>query len=133
MNASESAAIEPPLRVLIAEDDPVFRHLLQFTLQRAGMDAIAVADGEAAWQAIEQSQRFDVVVTDHQMPGMTGLELMDCVANSEHDPAIILCTAKGFEIASAEIQSRKDVIAVLNKPFSPKQLVQQIVDHLGRQ
>lgn len=120
--------------VLVAEDDSVFRHLLQFTIARAGYNVIAVGDGEAAWQRLQLGD-IDFLVTDHQMPRCSGLELIARMQQdspwSQQQDRIILCTAKGLEIDRDVITRQIGVRAVMSKPFSPKQLVIEI-DHVLR-
>lgn len=123
-----------PPAVLIAEDDPVFRHLLQFTIERAGYTVEVTADGDAAWKRL-QSGDIDLLVTDQQMPSCTGIELLLRIANggeesNQSNPLIraaILCTAKGLEIDRRRLKEQFGLLEVVGKPFSPKQLV-RIID-----
>lgn len=62
------------LRVLVAEDNPVNQEVVRLQLQRLGAEALVVPDGEAALQRLEQGP-FDVLLTDCQMPDMSGFEL----------------------------------------------------------
>ncbi|WDQ16541.1 response regulator [Rhodopirellula sp. P2] len=126
MNAAQKT------RVLIAEDDPVLRHLLQFTLDRAGMDVTAVADGQLAWDTIQSNEKFDVLVTDHEMPILSGLELIGRVVETSPISVIVLCTAKGFEIDPDKIVERPGLVSLVSKPFSPKQLVSIIEEQLAK-
>ncbi|EMB18257.1 Signal transduction response regulator, receiver region domain protein [Rhodopirellula europaea SH398] len=126
MNAPEKK------RVLIAEDDPVLRHLLQFTLDRAGMDVTAVANGQLAWDEIQSGQKFDVLVTDHEMPELSGVDLIGRVVETTSISVIVLCTAKGFEIDPDRIVDRPGLVSLVSKPFSPKQLVSIIEERLKK-
>ncbi|MDO9458144.1 CHASE domain-containing protein [Nocardioides sp.] len=63
----------PALRVLVAEDDPMSRELLEHMLERLGHHADAVDDGAAAVAAAEATA-YDVVLLDRHMPGLDGLE-----------------------------------------------------------
>ena len=115
--------------VLVAEDDPVFRRLLQFTIERCGFRVVAVADGDLAWKRL-QERDIDLLITDQQMPHCTGIELLLRIANQARDdsddspivPASILCTAKGLEMDRERVRAQFNLLAVLGKPFSPKQL-----------
>lgn len=122
------------LRLLIAEDDPAFRRVIQFTLERAGWQVIAAPDGMAAAEQLERSS-FDCLVTDHQMPRMSGIELIETVRNvmQLNNPEIILCTAKGLELDAQKLQQQYRLAAVLHKPFSPRQLVNVIASQLETQ
>jgi len=141
MSSTNSLSPNSPV-VLIAEDDPVFRRLLQFTIQRAGYSVIVVADGEEAWQRL-QARDIDLLVTDQQMPRCTGIELLSRIANdrsgltAEPDKstgsydliqAAILCTAKGLEIDRQRLKEQFGLLEVIGKPFSPKQLARLITE-----
>ena len=63
------------MKVLIADDDPVSRRLLQTYLERWGHEVTAAADGEQAWALFEEGA-FAIVVTDWMMPGIDGVELI---------------------------------------------------------
>lgn len=66
-----------PLRVLCAEDHPDVRRVINKSLTDAGFHVVAVSDGLAAWRHLSASiGDTDILVTDHQMPGMSGLELV---------------------------------------------------------
>ncbi len=63
------------MRVLIADDEPISRRMLEAALLRMGHDVIVTCDGEEAWSAIQNSPiRF--VIADWMMPNMDGLELV---------------------------------------------------------
>jgi len=66
-----------PARVLIVEDDPAGRELLEHTLGEEGYAVETAADGEAAWQRLEAgAPEFDVVLVDWMLPRLNGLELL---------------------------------------------------------
>ena len=110
-------------RVLIAEDEPVFRRVISFTLQRQGFQVTAVPNGAEAWERLN-SEPFDAMVTDHQMPGGSGIELLEKVRASDlfGKFPIILCTAKGLELDAGYLIERFGLVTVLHKPFSPQRL-----------
>src|SRR3954467_13837068 len=65
------------LRILYADDMPELRELLRLALQRDGYTVECASDGLAALNKIaEQQTPFDLVITDHHMPNMEGLELV---------------------------------------------------------
>jgi len=125
---------QPPITVLIAEDDPVFRRVMGFSIARSGLTVESVGDGEAAYQRPCQGG-IHFLVTDHQMPVCSGLELLDrMVANKNKAnpwPPAILCTAKGLELDSQALESRYNLVAVMHKPFSPRKLSELILKHVG--
>ena len=63
------------LRALVVDDDPISLRLLTRVFQKRGWSVEACATGDAALRVLEQSA-FDILVTDHQMPEMTGLALV---------------------------------------------------------
>ena len=145
MSTSNSPSPNSPV-VLIAEDDPVFRRLLQFTIQRAGYHVVVTADGDEAWQRL-QKRDIDLLVTDQQMPNCTGIELLLRIANDRANltassdqsncsrelvRAAILCTAKGLEIDRQRLKEQLKLLEVIGKPFSPKQLAQSITDFFSQ-
>ena len=65
---------EHPYRVLLAEDSPFFRQMIANYLESAGYEVDTASDGEEAWEKLQQG-KYDVLVTDIEMPRLTGLEL----------------------------------------------------------
>lgn len=63
------------MRVLIAEDDPVSRRLLEAVLVRWGYEVTAVSDGLAAWDILQQEDGPKLAIIDWMMPGLDGIEL----------------------------------------------------------
>ncbi len=118
--------------VLIAEDDPVFRRVLTFTIEKCGFNVIAASDGLAASERYTEGG-IDFLVTDLQMPRRSGLELLDFIhANPTHGtPPTILCTAKGFELDRQEVSEQYGLVEIMNKPFSPRKLSKTIENYLG--
>ncbi len=69
---SEEAGIQ---RVLIAEDDPTSRRLLQVTLEKWGFEVEVCCDGHDAWQALQRDDAPQLAILDWMMPGIDGLEI----------------------------------------------------------
>jgi CheY-like chemotaxis protein len=110
------------VQVLIAEDEPVSRHLLQSYLERWGYRVVSARDGAEAWGLFEQEE-FPVVISDWMMPGMDGLELIR---------RIRLCRRPGYVYAillTAKSQ-KEDLVQgmeagaddFVSKPFDPDEL-----------
>jgi sigma-B regulation protein RsbU (phosphoserine phosphatase) len=85
------------VRILIAEDDAVSRHLLEATLHKWGYEVIATTDGLAALEVLRQPDAPSLAILDWMMPGMDGAEV--CLKARELAAGrllyIILLTAKG--------------------------------------
>lgn len=72
-----------PRRMLYAEDMPALRILLQETLGRDGHEVRCCEHGEAAWQMLSaQPHSFDLLITDHHMPVLNGLGLVQRLRTS---------------------------------------------------
>ncbi|HEY1785315.1 MAG TPA: response regulator [Pirellulales bacterium] len=114
-------------KVLLCDDEAHILRAAQIKLSHAGYDVSTAADGQEAWEAIAANPP-DILVTDLQMPRMDGLELSRRVRDTPataHLP-ILMLTAKGFELAHLELAEKCGVLAVLPKPFSPRELVRYI-------
>jgi DNA-binding response OmpR family regulator len=85
------------VKILIAEDEPVSRRLLQHLLTEHGHDVIVTADGIQAWEALQRDDAPHLAVIDWMMPGITGLQLCNLVheAPDAELKYLILLTAKG--------------------------------------
>ncbi len=118
-------------RVLVADDEAHILHVVSMKLRNAGFDVLTAMDGEEALDLCV-AERPDLLITDFQMPYMTGLEL--CIQLRTRDetrdiPAIML-TARGFDIEPEEMQTA-GISAVLAKPFSPREVLQTVNDLLA--
>ncbi|MEY2591392.1 MAG: hypothetical protein QOJ67_3376, partial [Acidimicrobiaceae bacterium] len=69
-----AVSADNPMRILLAEDDPTSRLVVETALRSLGHECHAVIDGTQAWEAF-RSQQPDVVISDSMMPGLSGLEL----------------------------------------------------------
>ena len=95
-------------------------------------DVIVACDGESAWK-LAQSRQFDVLVTDQEMPALTGVELCRRVrkhAGYEETP-IIMVTAREVDLDIKKLQQELGVDAVLAKPYSPSHLIKIIEQSLA--
>ena len=64
-----------PIRVLVADDEPNIRNLLTAALASQGYDVTAACDGDEAKRLLER-EPFEVVITDYQMPGLNGIDVL---------------------------------------------------------
>lgn len=102
-------------RILIADDKPSMRQLLQATFAERGYSVAAAANGDEAVRLLQQ-QPFDLVITDYQMPGRNGIAVLRAAKAISADIEVILVTAYGtVEIAVEAMRlGARDFIA---KPF----------------
>lgn len=117
-------------KVLIADDEVHIIHVVAIKLRNNGYDVLSAGNGAEAFELV-CAERPDIIVTDYQMPLMTGIELIEKMrANAAtRDIPVILLTARSFAI-SQEQQESLGVSACLSKPFSPKELLKSIQDIL---
>jgi two-component system cell cycle response regulator len=85
------------VRVLIAEDDPVSRHLLRTTLTSAGYEPVIAVDGAEALRALDQPDCPRLIVLDWIMPHLDGIEICRIIRKRSQEPYfyVILLTVKG--------------------------------------
>jgi two-component system, OmpR family, alkaline phosphatase synthesis response regulator PhoP len=119
-------------RILLCDDEIHILRAAEFKLKRAGYDVWTAGDGQEAWEAV-QVQRPDMIVTDCQMPRLDGLGLVQRLRENPAtvDLPVIMLTAKGFELSHEELALKWNVIAVVAKPFSPRELVQRVEAAVG--
>ena len=114
-------------RVLLCDDEIHILRAAEFKLKRAGYDVQIAGDGQEGWEAIE-AQKPDILITDCQMPRLDGLGLVARIREHERtrDLPILMLTAKGFELSSENLAEKWDVIDVIAKPFSPRELLGRV-------
>lgn len=119
-------------KILVVEDNKALSGVVTFNLVRAGFQVTAVGNGKDALEALQRSS-FDLLLTDQQMPVMTGIELCENVRKlpSYKDLPIILLTAKCMEMNFSELREQLGLSAALPKPFSPSELVNCIEECLA--
>jgi DNA-binding response OmpR family regulator len=115
------------VRILIAEDDVVSRHLLEATLTKWGYEVISTTDGIQAFDALSQPDAPSLAVLDWMMPGMDGAEVCHRARSLGADRLlyIILLTAKGRkeDIVQGLTAGADDYII---KPFDRSELKARI-------
>ena len=119
-------------KILVAEDNLALSSVLRFNLERAGFNVTVAQNGREAWD-FSQIDQFDLVLTDHQMPELTGVELCQRLREDERyaRTPVIMLTAKGLELDLARLRDELGVAAVLPKPFSPIEMISTIEDCLA--
>ena len=113
-------------RVLVVDDDPGIRSLVAEVFRERGAEVEIAADGGEAIAALRRNPgRFTLIVTDIQMPGINGLELLDYVmAERIAVPAIVLSSWAGDAGGTGEVLAR-GAVAVVAKPFLVPDLLEQ--------
>jgi two-component system, chemotaxis family, chemotaxis protein CheY len=124
--------VDQKARILVVEDNAALSGVICFNLVRAGFDVTSVPNGRLALETLQKGS-FDLVLSDQQMPLMTGIQLCE---NIRQLPAFrrtpfILLTAKCMEIDANKLQQRLGLSAALPKPFSPSELITCIEEALA--
>jgi DNA-binding response OmpR family regulator len=108
-------------KVLLAEDNAQLRGLYTKALTAEGFDVVAVADGLDAFEAFLAQGPFDAVVTDCDMPRLTGMEFIERLRNHRSEvPALLM---SGRMVLDRDDQERLGVGRLLAKPFGLDSLV----------
>ena len=122
-------------RVLYVEDASEIRGFLAGILTSAGYDVLTAADGVEGF-TLARDLRPDLIVADHVMPGMSGLEILAALHDEGQHPPFILTTAEGSEALAVEAL-RLGVNDYLIKPFEPEDLLEAVArvlrEHWTRQ
>ena len=118
-------------RILVVDDEAYIVQVLSIKLRNAGHEVLTAADGEEALE-IAQREHPDLVITDFQMPYMTGLELVRGLAEQAQTRAIpvIMLTARGYALSPEDLAAGS-IRAVLGKPFGPRDVLRLVETTLG--
>ena len=114
-------------KILIADDEPLIRTLLEETLEEfeeRGVELLTASNGQDSWETI-QEQKPDLVFLDVMMPKMSGYEVCQRVKQDPElaDVYVIMLTARGQEV-DRERGSQVGADEYVTKPFDPDQIIQ---------
>ena len=115
------------MRILIADDEPVSRRMLQALLVKWGYDVVSVEDGNAAWEKLIAPDAPRMALLDWMMPGQNGVDVCRALRKQRPEPYmyILLLTAKDAKESVVEgLESGAD--DYLTKPFNPQELKARI-------
>jgi two-component system alkaline phosphatase synthesis response regulator PhoP len=118
-------------KILIADDEAHILHVLSLKLQNAGYDIITAVDGEEAYDLC-LVERPDLVITDFQMPFMSGLDFLKRLRQHEEMrgiPAMML-TARDFDISPPD-RREAGIGVIFAKPFAPREVLSKVRELLG--
>ena len=111
------------MKILVAEDQSVSRHILAANLRKWGYDVTAVEDGTQAWEALQAEDAPQLVILDWLMPGMDGIEICRQIRRSPQtrpNYLILLTARRGQEDKIRGLQSGAD--DYITKPFNREEL-----------
>ncbi len=115
-------------RILVVEDDRELRQLNTQVLSHHGYAVDAAEDGAAAWEAL-QINRYDLLITDNNMPRLTGIELVKKLRSARMAFPIIMATGT---VPTQELVQNPwlEPVAMLAKPYAPDQLLDTVKEVL---
>lgn len=115
------AQTQLPQRILVAEDDTAIRDLIAISLIRSGYRVDTARDGAEAWKALHEANYF-LLITDHKMPQLTGMELIKKVRSEAMTLPVILISGV---MPTEELKQHPwlHIDATLLKPFTMEELL----------
>jgi len=116
--------------ILVVDDEKNQREILETILSGEGYDVTTASSGEAAMKFVE-SRRFDLVLTDLKMTGMSGLDLLKELTNYDKSIIVILLTAHG-SVDSAVDALRLGAFDYLQKPYDSEKLLETVSRALNK-
>ena len=108
-------------RILVLDDCEITRRVMALLLARTGYVVDTAEDGEAGWEAIFL-QRYDLLITDNDMPRLTGLRLVERLRSVGSTLPVIIAS-DSLELKEADDYPALGIAAILHKPFGPDRLL----------
>lgn len=117
--------------ILVADDESHILNVVSLKLRNAGFNVLTAQDGQEALE-IALAEKPDLVITDFQMPLLSGLELsrrLHAEPTTASIPVIML-TARGYHLEAHDTEE-SGILRMLSKPFSPRHLLATVTEVLG--
>src|SRR5438874_1676197 len=119
-----------PARILVCDDEAHIRHIIAHKLRASGFEVVEARNGQEALALLDApgAGRLDFVISDFQMPLITGLELCTVLktrAETAKTPVLML-TARGYILTDEEL-AQTNIRQVISKPFGVRQLLDRVV------
>jgi CheY-like chemotaxis protein len=114
----------PCHRILLVDDESSIRYLMTTVLVHSGYHVDAVEDGLVAWKAL-QAKPYDLLITDHNMPNITGVELVRSLRSARMALPVVMVTGTVPAHELAQNPSLQ-LAAVLKKPIAIDQLLDTV-------
>ena len=114
MDAISPSELPTGRDVLVVEDEVRIRNMLNQALREMGYHATLTSTAEAATKALSQ-RSFDILILDLNLPGMGGLDFLECTRGRHRETQVIILTGFG-DLESAQKAIHLDVVEFLTKP-----------------
>jgi two-component system, chemotaxis family, chemotaxis protein CheY len=122
----------PCRRVLIADDDPVMRHLITTIVKQQEHDPVLANDGREAYRILQSDSQFAAAILDMTMPFLEGLDLIRYMRSENRlmrIPIMMITAEQDISLMASSFSA--GATAFLPKPFTPEQLQSAIRMLLG--
>jgi DNA-binding response OmpR family regulator len=121
----------PTQTILLADDEAHITHIVAQKLKSAGFSVVVARDGEEAYE-LAREHKPDLVITDLQMPYMSGLELCTKLRGTPETAGtpVLMLTARGYVLDPFDVQ-QTNIKHVLCKPFSARDVLARAQEILG--
>lgn len=117
--------------ILVADDSPTIRKFVSFSLAAEGYKIVTASDGMDALEKLPK-EKFDLIITDLNMPNLDGFELVKSVrdtAEYKDIPIIILSSLDSEQDLTRGLEMGAN--AYLNKPFNPQRILYEVSKFLN--
>ena len=118
-------------KALVVDDEFHILQVVAIKLRNNGFDVMTAENGAQALQ-MAREHKPDIVITDYQMPVMSGIELIEQLRSDPdtRSTPVVMLTARNFSI-DQEQQQRLSIADCLSKPFSPREVLQTVENVLN--
>jgi len=113
------------MKILVVDDEPMQLKSMKMGLRTEGHSVFTAPNAQEALELMNAEPGFDLILTDYLMPGMSGLELLKAIRETESAIPVILMTACGRKGLADEVL-RNQGSGSLDKPFSLDELLSAI-------
>jgi CheY-like chemotaxis protein len=121
--------------ILVCDDEAHIRHIIAHKLRGVGFNVVEARNGQEAMSLLDPAGknplRPSLVITDFQMPLITGLELCKSlkVRSDTRQTPVLMLTARGYILTDEEL-AQTNIRQVISKPFGVRQLLERVVEVL---
>ena len=113
-------------KVLVADDEIHIVQVVAMKLRNNGFEVVTADNGLDAYKLCCE-EKPDIILTDYQMPGLTGIELIEKIRGTSgfKNVPVIMLTARGFAVDDQQ-REKLNIAECISKPFSPKELLNHV-------
>lgn len=123
IDKNQGGSDQSPLRarILVVEDDTALREITSRILDAAGYDVECAEDGEAAWNAL-RCQHYELIITDNNMPKVTGIDLLHLPHSARIETPVILMSG---QLPTDQLKRSPElhIEAIIIKPYTESGLL----------